>query len=269
MPTPALEFIKSRREDLVKLSTQETFNILLYGGYGTGKSSTLATARLPIYIFSFDPGGTKLKVLQDLKAKGYAILDTEYEDEDAKNPKAFRAFDSTFQEMKKANAFKLFGTVAIDSLTLFVDAAMNFILQKEGRKGQTPQIQDYYVLQNLLGQVFREFCNLPCDFILTGHITTDKDDVTGRMITSLLVPGKNAQRIPVLFDEVILTEMSQDAKKNTIYQVRLVGDQKYRTSTRQFSGDSFSPYEDPDIMALRAKAGKKVEHLEPLPKEDD
>ncbi len=263
----ALDYIKTRREMLSKQPSQDTFNILIYGDYGTGKSTILSTCRLPIYVYSFDPGGTKLKALQHLRDEGLAVLDTVYEDEDNKKPKAFRAFDKTHEEMKKAGAYELFGTVAIDSLTTFHAAVMNFILQRENRPSTIPQIQDYLILQTLLGQMFREFCNLPCDFILTGHLTTDKDEVTGRMITSLLVPGQNSVKVPVLFDEVLLTNVEMDAKKNPTYSVRLVGDAKYKTSTRQFSGEGFLPYEEPNIMALRAKAGKAVEHKQPLPKE--
>lgn len=260
----SLDWLKTRREALCKASAQDSFNILVYGDYGTGKSTLLSTCRLPLYVFSFDPGGTKLPALQKLRDEGLAILDTDYENENAKKPTVFKAFDKTLTEMKNAKAFENIGTVAIDSLTTFSDAVMNFILDRDHRAGTVPQIQDYYVLQSLLGQVVRELCNLPCDFILTGHISTDKDEVTGRMITSLLVPGKNSQKIPVLFDEVLISTLEMDAKKNPVYSVRLVGDAKYKTSTRQFSGDQFSPYESPDIMALRAKAGKPVEHLQPI-----
>lgn len=263
----ALDFIRTRREAIAKQASQNTFNILVYGDYGTGKSTVLSTCRLPIYVYSFDPGGTKLKALRDLQDAGLAVLDTVYEQEDMKKPTAFKAFDTTHEGMKRSGAYESFGTVAIDSLTTFHMAVMNFILQRENRAGTTPQIQDYLLLQNLLGQTFREFCNLPCDFVLTGHLTTDKDEVTGRMITSLLVPGQNSTKVPVLFDEVLLTNVEMDSKKQPVYSVRLVGDAKYKTSTRQFSGEGFLPYEVPNIMALRAKAGKSVEHLQPLPKE--
>jgi len=265
----SLDFLRTRRDELAtRVSGQKTFNILAYGYVGTGKTSLIATARRPIYIYSFDPGGTKLKVLDNLVDSGDAVLDTEYEIEDIKSPSAMRNFDNTHSKMKSNNAYAALGTVAIDSLTMMADAAMNFILKREGRPGTVPQIQDYLVQQTMLAQIFREFCSLPCDFILTGHIDTMRDEVTGKIITSLLVPGKLSTKVPALFDEVLITELTMDAKKNPVYSVRLVGDAKYKTSTRRFSGEGFEPYEIPDIMRLREKAGYPAEHLPNLKEKD-
>lgn len=261
----SLDYLRTRREELTKTNAaQKSFNIVAYGYVGSGKSHLLSTARQPVYVFSFDPGGTKVPALEALALDGRAILDTTYEDEDAKNPTALTLFDKTVTAMDKADAWKDIGTVCIDSLTLMADASMNYILKKEGRPGTTPQIQDYMVQQTQLTQIFRKFCNLPCDFILTGHIDTMKDEVSGRVITSLLVAGKLSTKIPALFDEVLITNLEMDAKKNPVYTVRLVGDNKYKTSTRRFSGDSFEVYEKPDIMHLRTLAGYPVEHLNPI-----
>ncbi len=262
MSSGSLAYLKNRRESLKgERSVQDSLNVLLYGDYGTGKTHFLSTCRRPIYIFSFDPGGTKIRPLQEMERKGVAILDTAYEAEDSKRPSAFAAFDRTHNEMKSNDAYSVIGTVAIDSLTTFCDAAMNFILKKEGRAGGHPQIQDYFVLQNLLSQVFREFCNLPCDFVLTGHVDTMKDDVSGKIITSLMIPGKNATKVPVLFDEVLMTWLDVDSKKNINYKLRLKGDSKFKTSARAFSGPEFEIYEEPNMMELRKKANKSVEHL--------
>lgn len=264
MPKP-LDFLRSRRTELTKLKpAQDSFNILIYGYVGTGKSTILSTCRLPIYVISFDPGGTKVPSLRALEAEGNAVLDTICETEDVTNPKAMVKFDKLIDDMEKADVFNSIGTIAIDSLTTFADAAMNYILQRAGRKNTTPQIQDYLVQQVLLQQVCKRLCNAPCDFVLTGHIDTMKDEVSGRTITSLLVPGKASIKIPVLFDEVLLTNLGSDTKKKPVYTVRLVGDQKYKASTRRFSGGKFETYEIPDIMRLRSLAGDSAKHLNPL-----
>ena len=261
----SLDFLRKRRSEVIDASSaRNSFNILIYGEVGTGKSTILSTCRLPLYVMSFDPGGTKIKCLETLSAAGNAILDDSCEREDSKSPVAFRTFDRIFNDLEKSKAFESLGTFAIDSLTTMADAAMNFILQREGRPGTTPQIQDYLVQQTLLKQVFRKCCNLPCDFVLTGHIDTMRDEVTGRIITSLMVPGKASTQVPLLFDEVLLTHVEMDAKKNPVYSVRLVGDVKYKASTRRFSGEGFEVYEKPDLMRLRAMSGFPVEHLNPL-----
>ena len=259
------DWLKSRRAALLgSRPAQESFNILVYGPIGTGKSSLIVTCRQPIYVFSFDPGGTKLAAMEKLESEGRAILDTQYEVEDMKHPTAFAAFDRTCDEMDKAGAWPSIGTVAVDSLTTLCDATMNFILKKEGRAGQTPQIQDYLILQTMLGQVVRRLSALPCDFVLTGHINVIQDQLTSRIMTALAIPGRNPEKIPVLFDEVLYSDVTVDAKKNVTYRLQLQGDGKHRTSTRRFSGDNFESYEVPDVMALRAKAGKAVDHLPPI-----
>ena len=261
----SLDFLRSRRKELnAGKPAQESFNILLYGPVGTGKSTILSTCRQPVYIASFDPGGTKLPVLEQMEKDGLAFLDTEYELEDMKRPKALAAFEKTYDKMEREGVFDSIGTFAIDSLTTFGDALMNYILKRENRAGTTPQIQDYLVQQTMLQQMFRKMCALPCDFVVTGHISTDKDEVTGRMVTSLLIPGKAAAKVPVLFDEVLISTVEMDSKRQPSFSVRLVGDAKYKTSTRRFSGKNFEPFEKPDIMELRAKAGKPAKHLEPL-----
>ena len=69
---------------------------------------------------------------------------------------------------------------------------MNEILKKGGRQGTIPQIQDYLVQQNTIRDTIKAFTNLPCDCILTGHISLDKDEVSGRMHSSIMVAGKSA-----------------------------------------------------------------------------
>lgn len=258
------EFLTSRRAELDALRpAQDSLNILVYGDSGTGKTHLLSTARQPVYIMSFDPGGTKLHCLQDMARKGQAVLDTTYEKEDMTKPSAFKAFETNINAMDKAKVWDSIGTLAIDSFSMLSEVSMNYVVQKEGRAGQGAQLQDYKLQQHLMQQVLRQCCNLPCDFILTGHIDTMRDEVTGRIITSLLTYGKNAIKVPILFDEVLLTSVDvKDGKP--VYNVRLIGDAKYKASTRAFAGPSFSQFETPDIMALRQKAGRAVKHLDPI-----
>ena len=130
--TASLEYLLKRRDELqTNAGIQDSFNILVYGYVGTGKSQLLSTCRKPLYVFSFDPGGTKLKALTEMRDKGEAILDTDYENEDIKNPTAMSLFDRRFANMSRLGVFNDIGTVAIDSFTMMADAAVNFILKRE------------------------------------------------------------------------------------------------------------------------------------------
>ena len=69
---------------------QSSFNLLLLGEYGRGKTFILRTARKPVFIDSFDPGGSKC--LRKYIEKGDIIVDTRWEREDPMNPTAFATY---------------------------------------------------------------------------------------------------------------------------------------------------------------------------------
>lgn len=60
----------------------KTLSILLLGESGSGKSFLLHTARKPIHLDCFDPGGTKN--LKELIKKGELVPDIAWENEDLK-----------------------------------------------------------------------------------------------------------------------------------------------------------------------------------------
>ena len=238
---------------------KDKVNWLIYGDYGTGKTTLLTTAIRPIYVFSFDPGGCT--VLEDMPP-GSAVLDTAYEIENRKHPSAFSKWETTYQKLKQSDAFSRCGTVVIDSLTNFGEALMNHIIAKAGRPDTTPQIQDYYTLQAALRDIISDCTNLPCDFILTAHIGTDKDQLTGRLIADILIPGKAAPKfIPLQFSEVLVTLVTDGPNKKPHYGLLTAPQSYFKARTRIGRGGKFELVEEPDLCALRAKAGKPITHL--------
>jgi hypothetical protein len=235
-------------------------NFLLYGDIGTGKTMALKTARLPLVVSSFDPGG--LSVIDDMLSRGEAIFDSSPEHE-AKGPTeltAYEKFSLGFDRMKAAGVFENCGTYAIDSLTSMAESIMTWILKKGGRWGTTPQKQDYYTLQNILSMVIRECCTLPCDFILIGHMGSDRDDLTGQLISSLFVAGKNSVRVPTYFDQVLVT-LCKSENKVPKYYFLCNNDGVYKAKMRLAAHAKFELLEEPNIKKLRAKAGKSCEDL--------
>jgi len=215
-------------------------------------------------VFSFDPGGTKLPALMDLESRGLAVLDTVYETEDDKKPFAFKVFNEVFTSITAANEWNRIGTVAIDSLTTFERAVMNAVLAEGGRAGTQPQLQDYGKVQVVFSQVLRALAALPCDFVLTAHVSTDRDELTGALHSSLLCAGKLAYKIPVLFDEVLLTTVSKGAQGALNFGVQTRSDGKLKASSRRFGTKEFAVVEAPNMKHLRKKAGLPTEDLQPL-----
>ena len=117
----------AKLRDIYKTSKHShTTNFLIYGGVGSGKTYSLRTARAPVLVHSFDPGGSS--VLEKEIKNGRIIVDTRFEIENPANPSAFRLWDAEFHRLLRIGFFEHLGTYAIDSITTWGQAALNEIL---------------------------------------------------------------------------------------------------------------------------------------------
>lgn len=231
---------------------QRSFNALVYGGMGTGKTRLLRTCRQPVLVHSFDPGGQRTN--EDQIKAGQIIADTRFENEDPMKPTAFEAWDKEYHRLKALGAFNYVGTFAIDSATTWSQAAMNVILKKAGRLGGPPFQQDYLPAMSLIENAVKDFVTLPCDCVLICHEDSDKDEATGKIFIMPLFVGKLKYRIPVLFDEVYVA-MSKETSKGTQYQLLTRSTGLYKARSRIGRDGRFEMYEEPDVKNLLRKAG--------------
>ncbi len=182
----------------------------IYGDSGSGKTSALKTARFPLWIDSFDPGGCV--ALQPLAEKGEAIIVDEYENEDPFNPTAFKAWSDNFETMLESGVFEKIGTYVLDSATTFSAAVMNHVLKLSGRVGSVPQQSDYSPQMVAVEAAIKRILALKCDIIVIAHAEQlrDKDGaVTG---IAPLLTGKSKTRILTLFSEVYYADVKRSAK---------------------------------------------------------
>ena len=192
---------------------QKRFSALITGETNSGKTHLLRTARRPIHIDSFDPGGTK--GLRDLIQSGDVVVDTSYESEDPYKPTAYAKWKKDNELRLQLGYFDQFGTYCIDSLTTFSDAVMNYQLNLADRAGQSPMFNVDYTPQKVeIENRIRRLMNLPCDFILTGHLkrlaklkSIDKKGIRNEeVIYRLMITGKAVMTIPLLFDELYVLQ---------------------------------------------------------------
>lgn len=176
------------------------YRALVYGSSGAGKTYALRTARLPLLVHSFDPGGTK--ILAPLVAEGKAVVDTLYENENPAKPSVFASWDTMLERLISGNVFNQFGTYVLDSCTTWGQCALYEILKRANRAGGVPQQNDWYPQMNLLELAIRKLLTLPCDVILIAHDTADKDEISGKITRGPLFTGKLTSRLPIMFDEV-------------------------------------------------------------------
>ena len=229
----------------------KTFNALIYGPMGSGKTTLARTCRTPVLIHSFDPGGTK-SIRDDI---GKTIfVDTRYEYEDPNMPSAFQAWDSEYHRLKKIGAFTEVGTYIIDSATTWSAAAMNVVLKKAGRPGGVPFQQDYLPAMVMIENAVKDMISLPCDCILLCHDDADKDEATGKMFVGPLFVGKLKVRVPLLFDEIYMAT-TKEASSGISYTLLTRNTGLYKARTRLGANNRFDTYEAADIKALLRKAG--------------
>lgn len=205
--------LQSLQANQVKPDTHIRF--IIYGQSGTGKTFSLRTARKPLFIDSFDPGGSV--VLADLIQKGEAIIRTEFENEDPKNPSAFAKWDYSLDAIEKSGLMARFGTYVLDSATTWGQACLNLVMQKAGRAGGTPQQNDWYPQMVLMEAGIRRIFKFPCDIIFICHTDVQKDEIIGKLTRSPALTGKSKTRIPLLFSEVYYSDTKRSSKGTEYY----------------------------------------------------
>ena len=250
----------SKITDAYKASMNRTYNVLVYGDTGTGKTKLISTCRRPILVHSFDPGGT-LTIRREIE-EGWIVADTRWEAEDSKQSPKWDAWEAEYFRLKREGAFNMFATFAIDSLTTLGQLAMNKVLKAVGRPGGVPFQQDYLPQMTMLENVIRDVLSLPCDVIVTAHPDSEKDEATGRLFIGPMVTGKLKVRLPLLFTEIYAT-ISKQTSYGTEYSLltRSTGLHKART---RVGTSIFDMYEKPDIKYLLKKAGLNSED-KPIP----
>lgn len=265
---PALN-IKVELDKLRKMYTadiaQGTYNILALGEVGVGKTSLLNTCRFPALIHSFDPGGTK--VLWNNIESGHIVADTRFEKEDSNSPTAYMDWEHEFFRLKNGGVFEKLGTYCIDSFTTFIEALKNQIVKKKSVKSKTSanyrgaldreigllEIQDWQVIGNVMRDMIKLCTSLPCDFILTGHLMLEKEEVSGRMIAHFNSIPSLRINIPLLFDEIYVLQ-SVETSQGVEHRILTQPTGRYVARTRIGSG-KFDLYEEANVKKLLEKAG--------------
>ncbi len=248
---------------------QKRFSALITGETNAGKTFILSTARFPIHIDSFDPGGTKC--LKPWIDKGDIIADTSWETEDPFKPTVFAEWMKTTTIRLQTGYYDMFGTYCIDSLSTFGDAVMNNQLASRDAQGEAPKNRIDYMPQKVkIVNYIRKLMNLPCDFILTAHLREHEEllridsstgiqtkDVKYRLNTT----GQAVVTIPLLFDELyVITGKGIPPRREML--VDSLG--KYVARSRLKSNGKLDATEDPDIKKILKKAGLSWEDKDKL-----
>lgn len=242
---------------------QKRFSALVCGETNAGKTYLLRTARRPVHIDSFDPGGTKC--LRDLIAAGDVVADTQWEADDPFNPDKFAEWMKVTNIRFQIDYFVKFGTYCLDSATTWGDAVMNYQLASRGEQGNSPNWgKDYVPQKTLMSNYIKKLMRLPCDFILTGHLREihkvisidSKTGITREEIKyRFYTTGQAVTTIPLLFDEiyVIVGKDGQGRDPKRMMLIDSLGE--FIARSRLKSNGKLDATEEPDIKGLLKKIG--------------
>ena len=236
---------------------QQAFNALIIGECGSGKTFLLRSARKPVHIDSFDPGGAK--GLRDYIDKGEIVVDARWEAEDPQAPTMYDEWRRVMKDRVASGYFNHFGTYCLDSATTWSEAIMNKVLKKAGIAGEPPRWAHDYVPQKAEIRNWLKIClALPCDFILTGHLEGNKDDVTGGMSYRFMTTGKGVVTVPLNFDEIYVMA-PRETSKGVEYRILTQSTGRDVARSRLSKGGNLNVYEEPDLKKILKKAGMPTE----------
>jgi hypothetical protein len=260
---PTILSIKQRAEEIKRLyeenPTTDRFNAIVHGPIKVGKTSMLKTARLPVLIHSFDPGGTD--VLKKEITEGKILVDNRFEQDDPYKPSAFRLWQDEFKSLETSGFFNHVGTFVLDSITTWQQIIMYEVIRqavkqfpKKRKIGTQPYEQDWLPQMQYIENYMRKFLALPCDCILLGHSEYPKNrdgEIIGDL--GLMITGKLKERIPALFSEIYYLQI----KNYNTEERSLLTRPAYRimAGTRLGAGGKFEKEEKPDFKHLLRKAG--------------
>ncbi len=234
--------------NLKDMKTTPTWSrILLMGDSGTGKTHFLGTMPKP-FVADFDNGVTTLAG-KDVGATIYS-------------PSEWQKFKTLVEIWRKSGPQEEYQTFCLDSLTMAADAAMRYVLEKNGRLTGQPTIADWGEAIREVKDMMGFLTTLKCHVVVTSHSQLVKDELLGDIQWVPLIFGKDLpHRLGIWFDEVYLTTIVNSiagGQKTNEYRLQVKPDSRVRMlkSRMNTDGKLFDTYETPDFAALRAKTTK-------------
>lgn len=274
MPYNYLNELEKVRDYYAGDPLQKRYSALITGETNSGKTYLLRTARKPIHIDSFDPGGTKC--LRDLIEKGDVIADTRWENEDPFRPTKFAEWMKATDIRLDIGYFEHFGTYCLDSATTFGESVMGYEMGGKGRAGEVPQHRKDYNPQKVhMTNYIKKLMRLPCDFILTGHLreirkTIHVDNKTGIVREEVkfrfYTTGQAVVTIPLLFDEIYVLRGKDSRGSEPKRELLIDSLGEFIARSRLKSKGLLDVVEPPDIKALLKKIGLDWKDKPALPK---
>lgn len=208
---------------LAELSTVDLIKILVYGDAGAGKTIFAAGFPVPILYCDFDGKLSSAARFyagdqERLKLIEHVPLNQQMQEDPMV---AFNAQITQLIAMQKAKNFP-FKTLVIDSITTFSSAVLAHIVRTnpginrvQTKQGVQPGRQDYGILKREFQRLIPGLLTLEMNVVMLGHISVDKDELTGELVRGVLMDGSFSQQLPIYFEEVYRAFVEEKAGVRT------------------------------------------------------
>lgn len=238
-------------------------NILGYGPSMCGKTRFVTTLRKvykgPCYIFNFDPEDN----LTPIKLSP-GMGDIEYDQYD--HPSGYDQLVRKIIELKKLAAESgrkdgkpfPYDLIVVENVNVLHSTTMQCLLTLAGRADTDgARIQDWGLAADRVKKRLKEIIDLPCPIYVTAHQQLEKDEIYGRTVGRILIPGKFLpDEIPPMFNmflHFITTTKSGGAPE---YKIQCSSDPLWPAGDKTGSLD---PFEEPDFSKMAVKIGAKLD----------
>lgn len=194
-----------------EMKLEGNLKILLYGNSGSGKTCFAAGLPYPILYLDFDGKADSAALYHKADTARLQNIDVRNLSQNfSSNPIAelMQIINKELIPQEKSGEMK-FKTLVLDSITTFSSQTLKYIVDSnpgikrvETKQGMQPGMQDFGILKREFAKLIPNLIALPCNIIMLGHISTEKDEISGEIIRGPAMDGSFARDLPIYFKEV-------------------------------------------------------------------
>lgn len=197
--------------NLSEVKTDGNLKVLAYGASGSGKTVLGCSFPYPALLLDFDGKADSAAVYFKEDKERLVNIDVRSLAGTLEgNPlEALEAIISRELIPQQKTGEMKFKTLILDSLTTFSSATLNYIVKSNPgikrnvtKQGSQPGLQDYGILRREFQKIIPGLLSLPCNVVMLGHISTEKDEATGEIFRGPHMDGSFARDLPIYFKEV-------------------------------------------------------------------
>ena len=246
--------------------------IFAIGPIGTGKSTGFLT--LPgkkKFVYIFDPSGasayrgydvdyeeflpTKLNFTVEKRPKGGGTEKDVPSQQTRIQAYAYAQWEAHFMDSLDEGFFDQYDLIGLDSITTFLDIALDDIGARAGRLHYPPEIGDYNVAKIQISRTFRALSALNKPIYIIGHTMYRQNEKTMKVLNEILIPGDLQVRAPMLFSSVLYFNYSMQGSEKKLFTVQSTKDRENENLKTDIRG--LSSIQDVTITDWSATAIQK------------